>query len=62
MFKIISVTSSLTPCTVKNSCSTPSILTDVGAAPGSDDKSILLRAFPRVIPYPLSNGSTTYLP
>ena len=62
MFKINSVTSSLTPCTVENSCNTVSILTDVVAAPGSDDNNILLRAFPRVIPYPLSSGSTTYLP
>ena len=62
MFNIISVTSSLTPCTVENSCSTPSIFTDVLATPGSDDNNILLKAFPSVIPYPLSNGSTTYLP
>ena len=62
MLRINSVTSSLTPGTVENSWSTPSILTDVVAAPGKDDKRILLSAFPKVIPYPLSSGSTTYLP
>ena len=28
----------------------------------SDESNILLIAFPSVIPYPLSSGSTTYLP
>ena len=62
MLRINSVTSSLTPWTVENSCKTPSILTEVGATPGRDDNNILLKAFPNVIPYPLSSGSTTYLP
>ena len=62
MLRINSVTSSLTPVTVENSWRTPSILTDVVAAPGKDDNKILLRALPKVIPYPLSSGSTTYLP
>src|SRR5665647_2985963 len=34
MFRMISVTSSLTPGTVENSCSTPSIRMEVTAAPG----------------------------
>ena len=59
---MISVTSSLTPGIVENSCRIPSILIDVTAAPGSELRRILLMLFPSVIPYPLSRGSTTNLP
>ena len=50
MFKIISVTSSLTPWTVESSCKTPSIFTEVAATPGNEESNILLKAFPNVIP------------
>ena len=56
---IISGTSSTTPGTVENSCTTPSIFTLVIAAPGNDDNKILLNEFPIVIPYPRSSGSHT---
>ena len=59
---IISVTSSLTPGTVENSWRTPSILIEFTATPGREDNNILLRAFPIVIPYPLSKGSMTNFP
>ena len=61
-FKIISGTSSTTFGIVVNSCWAPSILTLFIALPGSEDSSILLKEFPIVIPYPLSNGSHTNLP
>ena len=35
----------------------PSIATSVTAAPGIEDKRILLSALPNVCPKPLSNGS-----
>ena len=50
-------TSSLTPVRVENSCCTPSILTAVTAAPGSDDRSTRRSAFPSVTPKPRSRGS-----
>src|SRR6267378_796907 len=58
----ISGTSSLIPVIVVNSCWTPSILTAVTAAPGSDDRSPLRRAFPSVTPNPRSRGSMLNLP
>ena len=58
-FTIISGTSSTTFAIVENSCSTPSIFTLVIAHPGSDESNILLKEFPIVTPYPLSNGSHT---
>ena len=54
MLRLSSVTSSLTPCTVDNSCRTPSIFIELTATPGKDDNNILLKALPIVIPYPLS--------
>ena len=56
---IISGTSSTTFGIVENSCTTPSIFTPVIAHPGSDESKILLKEFPNVTPYPLSNGSHT---
>ena len=50
MFKIMSATSSTTPGTVENSCSTPSILMDVTAVPGKEDSKIRLKEFPSVVP------------
>ena len=61
MFKRISITSSLMPSMVLYSCDIPSIATSVTAAPGIEDKRILLRALPRVCPKPLSNGSKVTL-
>ncbi len=43
-----SVTSSFTPATVENSCSTPSMRIDVIAAPGIDDSSVRRSELPRV--------------
>ena len=37
------------------------MVTSVIAAPGIEDKRILLSAFPRVWPKPLSNGSSVIL-
>ena len=59
---IISVTSSFTPGMELNSCRTPSIFTELMAAPGREESMILLRELPNVIPYPLSRGSTTNFP
>ena len=57
IFKRISITSSLIPSMVLYSCEIPSIATSVTAAPGIEDKRILLRALPKVWPKPLSRGS-----
>ena len=62
IFNIISGTSSSTPGTTENSCSTPSILTEDTAAPGNEDNNTLLKPFPKVVPYPLSKGSKTNFP
>ena len=48
MFRIRSVTSSLTPGIVSNSCSASSRRTWVIAAPGIDDSSVRRRLLPRV--------------
>src|SRR3954451_3830114 len=58
-FRMISVTSSLTPGTVVNSCRVPSIRMLVTAAPGIDDRRVRRRELPRVYPKPGSSGSTT---
>jgi len=53
ILRIISVTSSLTPVTVENSCrisSLPDIFTDVTAVPGSDESKILRSELPSVVP------------
>ncbi len=46
--RIRSVTSSLTPGTVVNSCSTPSMRMLVTAAPGMEDIRVRRRELPRV--------------
>ena len=56
---MMSVTSSLTPSIVENSCATPSILTAEMAAPSSDDSSTRRSELPNVYPNPRSSGSTT---
>jgi hypothetical protein len=51
------VTSSRTPASDENSCSTFSILIEVIAAPCSDESSTRRRALPSVRPKPRSSGS-----
>ena len=48
MFRMISVTSSLTPGTVVNSCRTPSMRMLVTAAPGIEESSVRRSELPRV--------------
>src|SRR4051812_45081660 len=55
----MSVTSSRTPARLLNSCSTPSILIEVTAAPWSEDRSTRRSELPSVIPNPRSSGSAT---
>src|SRR6266540_1080286 len=57
--RMMSVTSSLTPGMLENSCRTPSILIDVTAAPGMDDSSVRRSELPSVYPKPGSSGSIT---
>ena len=53
---MMSVASSTTPGIGENSCSTPSILTAVIAAPSIEDSSTRRSALPMVVPNPRSNG------
>ena len=46
--RMMSVTSSRTPGSVVNSCATPSIFTDVTAAPSSDESSTRRSELPNV--------------
>ncbi len=48
MLRMTSVMSSLTPGTVLNSCSTPSMRIEVTAAPGMEDSRVRRRELPRV--------------
>ena len=59
---MMSVTSSATSGMVVNSCSTPSIFTEVMAAPCSDESSTRRSELPSVMPKPRSSGSATNLP
>ena len=59
---MMSVTSSLTPSMVVNSCWTPSILTEVTAAPSRDESSTRRSELPNVWPKPRSSGSTSNRP
>ena len=54
--------SSVAPGRNENSCSTPSILTHVGAAPSMDERRTRRKALPTVRAKPGSNGSTTNTP
>jgi hypothetical protein len=54
--RMMSVASSTTPGIGENSCSTPSILTAVTAAPSIDESSTRRMALPIVVPNPRSNG------
>src|SRR5262249_54344862 len=57
--RTMSVTSSRTPASDENSCSTPSILIEVTAAPWSELSSTRRSELPRVMPKPRSKGSAT---
>src|SRR5258708_4717227 len=59
MFSTMSTTSSRTPSSEENSCTTPSICTAVTAAPCSEDRSTRRRLLPSVTPKPRSRGSAT---
>ncbi|GJE70181.1 hypothetical protein CHKEEEPN_1715 [Methylorubrum podarium] len=59
MLRTMSVTSSRTPGIDENSCSTPSICTEVTAAPWSEESSTRRRELPSVVPKPRSSGSAT---
>ena len=61
-FRTTSVTSSLTPGIVENSCSTPSILIEVTAAPTIDESNTRRKPLPIVAPNPRSKGSAVNLP
>ena len=61
-FRIRSVTSSTTPGTAVNSCSTPSILTAVMAAPSIEERRTRRRALPIVVPQPRSSGCAVKRP
>ena len=58
----ISVTSSLTWGMALNSWLTPSMATDVTAAPGNEEIRTRRRELPRVVPKPGSSGSTSNFP
>src|SRR6476646_5324894 len=60
--RMMSVTSSRTPGSVVNSCATPSIFTDVTAAPSSEESSTRRSELPNVNPKPRSSGSITKIP
>ncbi len=57
-FKMMSVTSSVTPAIVSNSWSDSSKRTVVMAAPGIDDRSVRRSELPSVWPKPGSSGPT----
>src|ERR1700691_4523030 len=60
--RMMSVASSTTPVIDWNSCSTPSILTAVTAAPSMDESSVRRSALPMVVPKPRSKGWALNLP
>src|SRR6266567_4517876 len=60
--RTMSVTSSRTPVRLENSCSTPSILIEVTAAPWSEERSTRRSELPSVMPKPRSKGSATNTP
>ena len=57
-FKMMSVTSSVMPAIVSNSCRASSKRTAVIAAPGIDDSSVRRSELPMVWPKPGSSGPT----
>ena len=59
MLSTMSTTSSRTPSSEENSCTTPSIWMAVTAAPCSDDSSTRRSELPSVTPKPRSSGSAT---
>ncbi len=56
---MMSTTSSTAPEMVENSCWTPSMRTEVMAAPGILERRVRRRVLPSVYPNPGSSGSTT---
>ena len=60
--RTISVTSSLTPGIVENSCSTPLIRTAVIAKPGSEESEDPAQGIADRVPYPRSSGSAKKRP
>src|SRR5215212_5002131 len=62
MFRMMSVTSSMTPGSELNSCSAPFRRMCVTAAPSSELSRIRRRLLPTVVPNPRSNGSAENLP
>ena len=56
---MMSTTSSRTPGSVVNSCATPSIFTEVTAAPSSDESSTRRSELPNVVARPRPSGSIT---
>ena len=56
---MMSVTSSVTPGIVENSCNVFSNLTVAIAAPRSEERRIRRSEFPRVVPNPRSSGSNS---
>jgi hypothetical protein len=62
MFRMMSVTSSITPGSELNSCSAPLSLMCVTAAPSSELSRIRRRLLPTVVPNPRSKGSAVKRP
>src|SRR5207247_11232268 len=60
--RMMSVTSSVMPGIVENSCRTPSILTETTAAPDNEDSKTRRSELPTVVPNPRSNGSAAHRP
>ena len=60
--RMMSVTSSVMPGIVENSCRTPSILTETTAAPDNEDSNTRRNELPTVVPNPRSNGSAVNRP
>ena len=61
-FSMMLVTSSRTPGTVANSCSTPAILIVLIAKPSSEESRMRRNALPTVVPKPGSKGRNSNLP
>ena len=59
---MMSVASSTTPGIDWNSCSTPSILTAVTAAPSIEESMTRRKPLPMVVPKPRSNGWAQKMP
>ena len=60
--RMMLVTSSFTPGTEANSCSTPSILIAQMAKPSREERRMRRRALPTVVPKPVSKGRNSNFP